>query len=113
MALPVSFYESLDMSDVWIQVRVLYSLDITDTSQVIMDLTPEVLFWLTYVILVMLWAAMYYGSMNINKDAMLQKVFIRKHTFINLISVGILHRNYSYIAICGSSSCNYANCIRI
>lgn len=77
MALPVAFYKKLNMNDIWIQV--------------IMDLTPELLFWLTYVLLVMLWASMYYGSLNTNKDFLLQCVFygITSATGLSLILIAV------------------------
>lgn len=90
-SLPVKFYDWLITHHQWL-------------LQVVLDMTPEILFWLTYVLLVMLWAAMYYGTMNFtNRDELLKKIFLAilfSCVAVVLIMGGIMQyiNNYKIIA---------------
>jgi len=62
-SVPNDFYDYILVNKLWL-------------PQVCLDLLPELIFWQTYVLLVLLWAAMYYGANNMNKDHALQLVFV-------------------------------------
>eukprot|EP01113_Clastostelium_recurvatum_P047960 TRINITY_DN8636_c0_g1_i1.p1 TRINITY_DN8636_c0_g1~~TRINITY_DN8636_c0_g1_i1.p1 ORF type:complete len:222 (-),score=45.12 TRINITY_DN8636_c0_g1_i1:9-674(-) len=60
--------------------------------QIILDLVPEILFWQTYVVLVLLWASMYHAARNMGGEVvqnMLNKVFIGVSA-ISYVSIGIM-----------------------